>query len=127
MENRIQINMENDNYNHNVIPETGVWYVKEWQGNGFYPIYRITKVDNDTWLRQAQKIPLDNIVEEPCGNGKFSLMCEDNRRIRVKDPKRVVYRGMATYNRNQLQYCLDNNDFIISENEMFDDYTYNDQ
>lgn len=109
-------------YNTKTIPNSDVFYIKIWQQNNVYPIERYTKVGENEWKHENQKTPLDNIeyVEVVCGGYKDTEM-------RLKDPKNVVYRGGSVYNREQLQYMIDNMSVIISENEMYDWHTFDDK
>lgn len=109
-------------YNAKTIPNSDVFYIKIWQQNDVYPIERYTKVGEIEWKHENQKTPLENVEYVEVMRGGYK-----DTEMRLKDPKNVVYRGGSVFNREQLQYMIDNMSVIISENEMYDWNTFDDK
>ena len=110
-------------YNTTTIPNTDIFYIKTWQQNNVFPVNRYTKIGDNEWKCEHQKLAAEayEFVEVMCGGYK-------NTEMRVKDPKNVYYRGgLFTYNRERLQYMIDHTSVIISEHEMYDWNTFDDK
>lgn len=110
-------------YNTTTIPNTDVFYIKTWQPNNIFPVDRYTKIGENEWKCEHQKLAAEayGFVEVMRGGHKDTEMY-------VKDPKNVYYRGgLVTYDRERLQYKIDHMAVIISEHEMYDWHKFDDK
>ena len=100
----MEVSAEKQKYVSNILDAKKTFYVKKWQSNGYYPIEKyVWNDDEQTWEEFVQK-----------GNGWLSYGLVHSPSEKVTD-------------REWLEYPFLHMSYILSFNEMIDNYNYNEK